>query len=50
MNNWTLMNYGELKKQIEKAVSELGTVLDLKGIVETTSASGYPVLLSYRGR
>ena len=38
MNNWTLMNYGELKKQIKKAVSELGTVLDLKGIVETTSA------------
>lgn len=36
-SNWTLMNYRELKKQIKNAVSELGTILELKGVVSATN-------------
>ena len=35
-SNWTLMNYQEFKRQINKTIAGLGTVLELKGAVETT--------------
>lgn len=35
-SNWTLMNYREFKRQINNTIAGLGTVLELKGAVETS--------------
>ena len=35
-SNWTLMNYQEFKRQINNTIAGLGTILELKGAVETT--------------